>query len=117
MSTLCNMEGTSPDVSVGTLGETSVQECKGRRCSKCTGAVLTVVKGSDKNDLPGLVPEPGLEAQLKDLGRAQEDGDDRDVLAGKERVMGDRKGLVLGVVVRRDLVLGSTPGSVRIEVS
>lgn len=117
MSTLCNMEGTSPDFSVGTMGETSVQECEGRRCSRCAGAVLTVVKGGDKNDLPGLVLEPGLEAQLKDLGRAQEDGDDRDILAGEERVIGDGKRLVLGVVVRRDLVLGSAPGSVRVEVS
>lgn len=111
------MEGTKPDVSVGSWAETSVQECEGGRCSRCPGAVLTVVKGGDKNDLAGLVLEPGLEAQLKDLWRAQEDGDDRDVLAGEERVIGDGERLVLGAVVRRDLVLGSAPGPVRMEVS
>lgn len=102
---------------MGPWAETSVQECDDGHCSRCPGVVPTVVKGSDKNDLAGLVLEPGLEAQLKDLGRAQEDGDDRDILAGEERVIGYGKRLVLGVVVGRDLVLGSAPGPVGMEIS
>lgn len=80
-------------------------------------AALTVVKGSDKNELAGLVLEPRLEAQLKDLGRTEKDGDDRDILAGKDRVLGDGKRLVLGDVVRCDLVLGGTPSPVKTDVS
>lgn len=99
------------------LAETSAQECERWCCSRCPGVVPTVVKGGDKNDLAGLVLEPGVEAQLKNLGRAQEEGDDRDILAGEERVIGDGKRLVLGVVVRRDLVLGSAPGPGRMGVS
>lgn len=83
------------------------------RCARSPGATLTVVESSDKNDLAGLVLEPGLEAQLKDLGRAQEHSDDRDILAGEERVVGDGKRLVLGDVVRCDLVLGGAPSPVR----
>lgn len=72
-----------------------------------------MVKGGDENDLAWLILEPGVEALLKDLGRAQEHRDDRDILAGEERVLGDWKGLVLGAVPRCDLALGSTPGPVK----
>lgn len=87
------------------------------RRTRSPGAVLTVVENSDKNDLAGLILEPGLEAEIKDVGRAQEHGDNRDVLAGEERVLGDGKRLVLGDVVRCDLVLRGTPSPVTAKVS
>lgn len=34
-----------------------------------------MIKSSDKNNLTGLVLEPGPEAQLEDLRRAQEQSD------------------------------------------
>lgn len=87
------------------------------RCTRYPGAALTVVESSDENNLARLVLEPGLEASLKDFGRAQEHSDNRNILAGEKRVLGDGKRLVLGDVVRCDLVLGGAPSPVRTKVS
>lgn len=77
----------------------------------------TVVKGSDKDNLVWLVSDPGLEAQLEDLGRTKKGNDDRDIFAGEKRIVGDGERLVLGDIVRGNLALSGTPSSAKINVS